>query len=50
MFYRKTKVLIENKLTTPKFLLVIHGGDGGNGADVNCVKLARKFYQLLKNR
>ena len=50
MFYRQTKVYIENKLTTPKFLLVLHGGDGGSGADVNCLKLARKFYKLLKHR
>lgn len=48
--YRQTKVYIENKLTTPKFLLVLHGGDGGSGADVNCLKLARKFYKLLKHR
>lgn len=50
MFYRKMKLFIENHLTTPKFLLVLHGGDGGNGAALKCLKLAKKFYQLLKNR
>lgn len=50
MFYRNTKLFIENNLTTPKFLLVIHGGDDGNGAELNCLKLGKKFYQLLKNR
>ena len=46
---RDAKLYIEEQLLTEKFGLVIHGGNGG-GAKLSCLEMAKKFYQLLKNR
>ena len=50
VFYRHASRFIEKNLTTPKFFLVIHGGHCGNGAELKCLKLGKKFYQILKNK
>ena len=46
---RDAQLYIEEQLLTEKFGLVVHGGNGG-GAKLSCLQMAKKFYQLLKNR
>lgn len=50
VFYRQASRFIEKNLTTPKFFLVVHGGYCGDGAELKCLKLGKKFYQILKNK